>query len=388
MKKNIIAIAVAAAMIAPAAAMADTTLYGKFHVSYDFLSGDNATNTSGGFSSNSSRIGVKGKEKINDNLSIIYQYETSFDAGMNNKNTSNGGFAGQRNTFIGVTGNWGTVIAGRHDTPLKMMGRDYDLFNETIGDSRNILSGPTVYTGATPFVAGTTVLTAANVPGGNVASDTNWDLRTPQTIAYVTPDLMGFKAVLAYVNNWNPTNTYTAYGDQNKAYSVSASYSIAGFGLDAAYEQHKKDANPSTLNSDQSAYRIGANYSIAGFKVLGLYQDIKNVAYTSESQKAYGIGAAYTFMGANTIKAQYYKADDISNTSNTGGDLWAVGYDYKLSKQTNVYAMYAQTSNSSNAMYTIMNGGHDNKYPGQQTGYALTPGGKSSAVSVGIEHKF
>ena len=83
MKKNIIAIAVAAAMVAPAAAMADTTLYGKFHVSYDFLSGDNASNTQGGFSSNSSRIGIKGKEKINDSLSIIYQYETSIDAGQN-----------------------------------------------------------------------------------------------------------------------------------------------------------------------------------------------------------------------------------------------------------------------------------------------------------------
>lgn len=368
MKKNIIAIAVAAAMIAPAAAMADTTLYGKFHVSYDFLSGDNQTNTSSGFSSNSSRIGIKGSEKINDSLSIIYQYETGFDAGSGTYG-SNGGLMSQRNTFIGAAGNWGTVIVGRHDTPMKMMGRDYDLFGDTIGDSRNIISGPKNNVGYT---------------------DTNWDLRTPQTIAYVTPDLMGFKAVLAYVSNWNPTGTYGVYGDQNKAYGVSASYHIAGFGLDAAYEQHKNDANVSPLNSDQSAYRIGANYSIAGFKVLGLYQDIKNVAYTSESQKAYGIGAAYTFMGANTIKAQYYKADDVSNTSNTGGDLWAVGYDYKLSKQTNVYAMYAQTSNNSSASYTIMNPGHDSaSYPqGNYNNTGSFTGGKSSAVSVGIEHKF
>ncbi|MDD3577104.1 porin [Halothiobacillus sp.] len=365
MKKNIIAIAVAAAMIAPAAAMADTTLYGKFHVSYDVLSGDNATNTQSGFSTNSSRIGIKGKEKINDSLSIIYQYETGFDAGQNGSfGASSGGLGGQRNTFIGATGGWGTVIAGRHDTPFKMMGRSYDLFGDTIGDSRNIIS--------------------------QKHGDFGWDLRPSQVVAYVTPDLMGFKAVVAYVNSWAPSDPTASpaspYNTKSNAWSLSAGYKIAGFGLDAAYEQHKLQAAPAPgMKDSQDAYRIGANYSIAGFKILGLYQDVKNVGLTSDDVKVYGVGAAYTFMGANTVKAQYFKADDISNRPNTGGDMWAVGYDYKLSKQTNVYAMYAQTSNSSAASYTIMGGGHDYSYP---TDTAAFPGGKSSAVSVGIEHKF
>lgn len=387
MKKNIIAIAVAAAMIAPAAAMADTTLYGKFHVSYDFLSGDNADNTTGGFSSNSSRIGIKGKEKINDNLSIIYQYETGFDAGQNGafKSSNAGGLGDQRNTFIGATGTWGTVIAGRHDTPFKVMGRDYDLFGDTIGDSRNIISGP-------GFVSTTN---GANPT--TIQADTNWDLRPSQVLAYATPDLMGFHAMVAYVNSWagndptvTPADKTDAYYSDSNAWSLSAGYKIAGFGIDAAYEQHNlTDPNGTAANDNQSAYRIGANYSIAGFKILGLYQEIQNVAFSDNNVKAYGVGAAYTFMGANTIKAQYYKADDIDNTDNTGGDMWAVGYDYKLSKQTNVYAMYAQTSNSSAASYTIMNGGHDNKYPqGNYNNTGSFTGGKSSAVSLGIEHKF
>ncbi|WP_407275942.1 porin [Halothiobacillus sp. DCM-1] len=394
MKKNIIAIAVAAAMVAPAAAMADTTLYGKFHVSYDVLGGDNASGTQSGFSSNSSRIGIKGSEKINDSLSIIYQYETSIDAGQNS--SFSGAIGGQRNTFVGATGFWGTVITGRHDTPFKMMGRDYDLFGDTIGDSRNIISGPSVAATGTQTTyavnskTGAIVGTTTPVYGNN---DTNWDLRPSQVIAYVTPDLMGFKAIVAYVNSWSSSAGVTGpaapYNTNNNAWSLSAHYGIAGFGLDAAYEQHKMQSASTAGNDSQSAYRIGANYSIAGFKILGLYQDIKNVAFSNNDVKAYGVGAAYTFLGANTIKAQYYKADDISNTSNTGGDLWAVGYDYKLSKQTNVYAMYAQTSNSSNAMYTIMNGGHDYKYPTGTVGTTGSfAGGKSSAVSLGIEHKF
>lgn len=381
MKKNIIAIAVAAAMIAPAAAMADTTLYGKFHVSYDFLGGDNADNTNGGFSSNSSRIGIKGKEKINDNLSIIYQYETGFDAGTQDDKAfgnSSGGLGSQRNTFIGATGTWGTVIVGRHDTPFKMMGRSYDLFGDTVGDSRNIISGPN--------------FTSTTGNGTAIGADKNWDLRPSQVIAYVTPDLMGFNAVVAYVNNWSSGLGGSQYDTNYNAFSLSAHYGIAGFGIDAAYEQHNMDSaaatNSGLPNDDQNAYRIGANYTIAGFKIMGLYQEISNVAFSDKNVKAYGVGAAYTFLGNNTVKAQYYKADDIDDTNDTGGDLWAVGYEYKLSKQTNVYAMYAQTSNSDLASYTIMNGGHDGSYPGEQANYKLTPGGDSSAFSVGIVHKF
>ncbi|WP_298218574.1 porin, partial [Halothiobacillus sp.] len=184
----------------------------------------------------------------------------------------------------------------------------------------------------------------------------------------------------------SPANGTAAYSTKSNAWSLSAGYKIAGFGLDAAYEQHNMQGPVGVGMTDtQDAYRIGANYSIAGFKILGMYQDVKNVGFSNDDVKAYGVGAAYTFLGANTIKAQYYKADDISNTTNTGGDMWAVGYDYKLSKQTNVYAMYAQTSNSSAASYTIMGGGHDYSYPPAK---GIQSGKSTSAVSVGIEHKF
>ncbi|MHB9020464.1 MAG: porin [Halothiobacillus sp.] len=380
MKKNIIALAVAAALIAPAAAMADTTLYGKFHVSYDILGGAKGTahnpatglNTPisqrSGFSSNSSRIGIKGKEKIYDNLSVIYQWETTVNMGQNGSlGGPTGGLTGQRNTFIGATGNWGTVITGRHDTPFKLMGRDYDLFADTVGDSRNIISG----------------------------KDGLWDLRPSQVLAYATPDLMGFNAMLAYVNSWavgttGPVaTTPSPYNVAARAYSMSAGYKIAGFGLDAAYEYHRQGGLVNAAVGEQrsqSSYRLGANYTIAGFKILGLYQDIKNVAFSNTTEKLYGLGGAYSF-GASTVKAQYYKANATSDAnSQNGGNLWAVGYDYKLSKQTNVYAMYAQTSNSANGTYTIMGGGHDNSFI--PAGSTLKPGGKSSAVSVGVEHKF
>ncbi|HHQ69140.1 MAG TPA: porin, partial [Halothiobacillaceae bacterium] len=72
MKKNIIAMAVAAAVAAPAAAIADTTLYGKIHVSTDFYGSDNESSNNYAISSNSSRIGIRGTEDIANNLALVY----------------------------------------------------------------------------------------------------------------------------------------------------------------------------------------------------------------------------------------------------------------------------------------------------------------------------
>lgn len=364
--KRILAVAIAAAAVIPAAAMADTSLYGNINMSYDVLGGDNAADTSSGFSSNSSFIGVKGSEKLRDNLSLIYQYETEFDVGTTTG--SNGGLGNQRNTYIGVKGDFGTVIAGRHDTPFKMMGSKYDLFRDTIADSRNMLSGPAGY-------------------------DRTWDLRPAQTIAYASPDIHGAEFKVAYVGDWSTdpnvgfTSAQGPYTSGNRAFSLSASYQIADFSVDAAYEHHKLNSSLYSPTEDSaSAYRLGGTYSRDGVKVMGLYQDIQHVAFSAESQRSFGVGAAYS-MGSNTFKAQYLKANNVGNTDNTGGDLWAVGYDYSLSKQTTLYAVYARSNNADLGNYGIMsdNTGHGNVYP---VDAAKFPGGKTSAVSFGVQHKF
>ncbi|MFP4684162.1 MAG: porin, partial [Ectothiorhodospira sp.] len=62
MKKTVLAIAVAAAVGVPAAAVADTTLYGRMNLSLDFV--DNDEDSSHQLASNSSRLGVRGSEDL------------------------------------------------------------------------------------------------------------------------------------------------------------------------------------------------------------------------------------------------------------------------------------------------------------------------------------
>ena len=345
MKKNIIAMAVAAAVAAPAAAMADTTLYGKIHASYDFWGGDNADSSDYSLSSNSSRIGIKGQEAISDNLSLVYQWESGVDFGGNGSGIGDT----PRNTFVGFTGNWGTAIAGRHDTPFKKVGRKYDLFGDTVGDARSI-----------------TRLRDAGLD--------DWDRRTNNTVAYVTPNLGGFQATLAYVSDWD-----SSLNNDNDAYSVSAGYEIAGFMIDAAYEQHNLD----TTGTDSSdAYRVGAGYKMGGIKLVGLYQSNSDLSFVDGADvDMWGLGGAYSF-GKSTVKAQWYQRDEIDGTTDTDDDMWAIGYDYKMSKQTSLYAAYASMEAGANSMNTLVDGGH-----GESATYNGT-GNDSNAFSVGVVHKF
>ena len=365
MKKNIIAMAVAAAVAAPAAAMADTTLYGKIHVSYDFWGGDTVSNSDYSLASNSSRIGIKGKEEISDNLALIYQWENGLDWG----GEAGAGIGGEtRNTFVGFTGNWGTAVAGRHDTPFKSLGRKYDLFKDTVGDARAI----TRRTGGA----------------------TGFDERLDNVVAYVTPDLGGFHAMAAYVSNWSGdqasvgTTTIggTPVGNINNgfdAYSITAGYELAGFTIDAGYEQHNADMTAAGVSDEESAYRVAAGYKMGGFKVVGLYQSIQDAGFTPDDDvDAWGLGGAYSF-GKSTIKAQYYNAGEVDNTNDTGADLWAIGYDYKLSKQTSIYAAYASMEAETNSagFYELTAGtGHGER--------ADFDGEDSSSFSVGLVHKF
>ena len=97
-------------------AFGDATIYGKISLSTDYISqslGNNLTRVS----SNTSRIGFKGDEILDEQLKLIWQIES----GINVDDGSNSSFA-TRNSFIGLTSNGATIKLGKHDTPYKLLG--------------------------------------------------------------------------------------------------------------------------------------------------------------------------------------------------------------------------------------------------------------------------
>lgn len=350
MNKKLLALAIAAAL-APAAALADegaVKITGNMHVSLDSLEDGKDRNTN--VSSNSSWIRFSGDEALGNGLKAIWQVET--EVRLDNSSST---FAG-RNTFAGVAGGFGTVLMGKHDTPMKMTGRSVDLFSDQIGDSRNMTSG--------------------------YDSSDMFDKRPQNVIAYVSPDFSGFSGIAAYVTNLsNNAAADTVTADGITAISLSAKYASGPLMVGAAWEKHMDIPGTGTVTTyDRDSYRLVAGYSFGDFKVTGLYQDQRDIQNGKNSQQVWGLGAAYK-MGAYTIKGQYYAANDIDNNNDTGASMYALGVDYALSKRTTAYAAYAATDNDKNASFTAFGGGHGDN-PGVITGE------KGQGLSFGLIHKF
>jgi len=348
MNKKILAVAIAAGLgsVSMAASAGDVTVYGKIHMNVDRIDHNDGTAGSGDksqtqVSSQSSRLGFKGDEDLGNGMKAIFKIESSIDV------SGETGTLGARNRYVGLSGNFGTILTGIHDLPIKDVGRKVDLFPEYVGDNRNMVDE------ASSIV----------------------DARSANMILYKSPNMNGVGISLGYSAD---TTTGTGSIDDNDmdAWSANATYGNGPLYVGFGYVK-----NNVTATTDEKAWRLSASYKFGDFKVVGLYQDVNDAGGTSNADNdVWGLGGAYSF-GNNVVKVQYYKMDDIGSTANTGAKMWALGLDHNFSKRTTAYVAYAKTKNDSAQNARVNSGGRtDVTRP--------AAGNDPSVFSLGIIHNF
>ena len=137
MQKKLIALAVASVLAAPLAVQAGVEAYGQARMSLDF----NNNNDSGvgqedsaiSLSSNRSRLGFRGDEDLGGGLNALWQFEQGVDFDTGNWNGQ------RRDSYLGLGGNFGTVLAGNLSTPYRASTRVLDPFSNTRGDHNAII---------------------------------------------------------------------------------------------------------------------------------------------------------------------------------------------------------------------------------------------------------
>lgn len=330
MKKTLIALAVAGVVAAPAAfaATSNVDVYGLMHVA---IEDTNVKDMDLAVVDRVSRFGFKGSEDLGGGLAAIWQIET----GLGSAGT--GGFVGgaadfaTRNTFVGLKGGFGTVLAGRHDTPYKMSTGSLDLFADTAADYN--YGGIGLTTAAKNQLYVDLGLSAADIAAANAVFATGitygyvnaqHDLRSPAALAYVSPDFSGLSFAGAVV----ATNTAAGLnaGKTFDAKSVSANYKNGPLFVAAAWQ--KADI------IDSTTWKLGAGYTFGNAKVGVIYED--NELFGELDAKTWLLNGAYN-MGAITLKAQYAKSELGDDAD---GKMWALGADYALSKRTTAYVLY------------------------------------------------
>lgn len=373
MKKNILAIAIASAVATPVAFANAPTVYGQFNMAIDVLNANTAaagwTSTEGhNVHHRNSRVGIKGSEDLGNGLKAIYQAEGTI-------NMNGGGFEFDRNTFAGIAGSFGTVVMGRHDTPLRMIQP-----NDGFADSQYAGNNTSNFNG----IRGNR-LNAGNPPGANRSGED----RLNNVLAYISPSFNGIQFAVAGATVMSGNATGATKSAIDNAYSGSLSYGSKSDGIYAAVAGTVTQNTSSGAHDQNTNTRATLQWNKSGLLLNAMYNNLEvksNAAGLAPANSYRDSGSSFTFgaaykMGAFTPRAKvamisYKERAGVTGTTDTKKDSmsYALGLDYALGKKTTTYVEYAQLDKWNRAVNaTKVNNGN---------------GTDLGVFSVGFLHKF
>lgn len=277
----------------------DGDIYGKINVS--IVNADNGTDDTYKLNSNASRLGVKGKTEIADGLYAVYKAE--FEMCVDDGDCKGQTFT-QRNIMGGIKGSFGTVWAGKHDTPTKLAQNKIDLFNDLEGDIKSTFEG---------------------------------ENRVSNIVAYTSPTMNGFSTTVAMI----PGEGADVDGDgkDDTGLTDGMSYSVS-YTMDNLYVAIAGDQDVDS----QDLIRLVAQYKMDALKVGVMYQQNEDNLGTKD-ESGFFVSAAYQLDEKTTLKAQYGSIEDDADGDEE--ETLSLGGDYKLAKSTKVYVFYTDNTDSS-----------------------------------------
>ncbi|GAB1257941.1 porin [Aurantivibrio plasticivorans] len=339
MKFKLLPLAVMAAL--PFSAFAegpiDGTLYGKVNLTVDRVkqeleigaASDDASQWE--LNTNASRIGVKGKSDLTDSLKVIYKLEWEVDT------AGDGTDLKARNRYVGLSGGFGTVIGGKHDTPTKLAQNKIDLFNDLYGDIKNTFEG---------------------------------ENRINNIVMYTTPTWGPLSVTAAFAPAEDAAGSGVPSGD-NKAGETGDDGIADGISIAAQLDfDNVYIALAADKDIDgQDLVRLVGQFDLGPVVLGAMLQQNEDAATGGDNRDESGIfvSAAMKVGSKGKIKFQYGQTEDDA-LFDVELDTLSLGYDHKLGKSTKAFVYATQNSGKADTIPSIE--------------------GTETALGFGLEHKF
>lgn len=361
MKRTLLAAAIAGALSLPVCA-AELELYGIVDTGLTYThSSDNDIDTfemsSGNYAG--SRFGLRGTEKISEDLSVAFILESGFNS--DSGSYSEDGVIFNRESQINVSGPWGTLGFGRvgaFSSATSSLGWGWDL---------------------DPFETG-------YIDAGIQATQVNTWRVNSNTVYYISPIYSGFKLGLQY--SFTGTNT-----QEEQEFSDNDSFANAVLRWDGTnvrtmlgveWERFgKPDADSSKRRDDALGIKFGTAWNIAGGPATAYFgaswyknysrfsdstwADDEKVQFDPESGRRLDafsvyIGGKYSIGAADLLALIQYM--DGENKGAVAGDekdferyVLSVGCHYHISNRTMLYVIASYADGSD--LFDELTGGTD-----------------------------
>jgi len=374
LKKHLLAAAVSATLVAPAAIAQSVTVYGLIdagvassEINYDntavikqrVMGGLHSANGTGTLSG--SRLGFRGTEDLGGGLRVGFVYELGINYSNGQAATSTpastdvtlgnaAGFANVRQGYLELAGGFGAIRIGTHNSLAKDTTESID---------------PN---------AGVTMTGAASIYQAGLFTT------RPDSITYLSPRVNGFAlqgqidlGESTYGNSNGMNSTYRP--KDNRGYSVSGDYSQGPLRVASSYEARYQNnltatttkivnlpQNSVVLPPDDAVGKIdkishlavGATYNF-GPATVGLMSTRLSIDDQEDSETgtltSNHIGLTVPLSGPWSVRASYTRGsikDNGRNTYDLSGMQAVVRYD--LSKRTHAYFAAGRTNYEANTL--------------------------------------
>lgn len=374
MKKTLAAVAVLGTFAGSALA-ADVQLYGIVDTGFQYLNADadiTGVDSTNSFSMESgmqsgSRFGIKGTEDLGNGLTVGFILENQFSSDTGALKNEDSFFHREASLFL--EGGFGKVAFGR------------------MGSINGGVSSWGKYG----------VISAFGTSWGNYSAQAgNWAVGAgmwDNMIAYETPSFAGFKVFAQYgmgntvSDTWTDTNDVdheVSWGTENESssdryYAIGASYANGPLNLYFAVDsinyssvsliETGADAGDLSYGDtdDSLTVTLGGNYDFEVVKLFAgaqYFDEIKlsklngAINYGDADQGfagkvkgwSLGVSGSIPVAGGNVLVGAAYVDAEAADSIDNGDEMtrWIVsaGYDYPLSKRTNVYGILTYNQDS------------------------------------------
>ncbi len=349
----------AAACLLPAAgafAQSNVTLYGlmstgvRYTHNIDGLHHNQSELVGSGIGG--SRFGVRGSEDLGGGKRAIFTLEHGIN--VDTGTSANASTFWDRQAFVGLEGQWGTLSLGRQYNALNNVAWEFNPLDQTWG----IFWSDPIYIGGDVFYQGYRINNS-----------------------------------VVYQNTTGPVQWQLDYGFGEQAGSsrhgeslgAGALYRQGPWGLGLAYDQQRSNDGTNT----ERTYALGLSYAWQRTTLYAGHLGHRTSASRSHQRISY-VGVGYQLSSSTHISGAYYHYRQNRQTTAAGSALplgkghanaFAAVLDYALSKRTSLYL---------EADVTHMRGGAVGRESEYWGGTPITSTDKSTRTGVmaGIRHAF
>jgi len=266
----------------------------------------------GGGGLTTSYWGMSGNEALGGGTRVIFKLESFFrpNTGQMGRNTTDGLFS--RNAYVGLANDtYGTVKFGLQTTQTYLNQSMLNPFGSSVVFSPLVVQS---------YVAGY---------NGQVIGDTVWG----NTLGYYSPSFYGLTGVVQY----SVSSVAGQQGRDNLGLHLVYEHGP----VQAAFSAQRVRGAPNSPGVDQTLYLAGATYNAQFAKFYGTLQTT-NTTTSHIGTHTYQLGVSVPVTAVSYILASWATTwqsapSNQDSVHNTG----SIGYDYYLSKRTDVYGVYS-----------------------------------------------